>query len=103
MAKSKLTQQQLELRDVMQIQSGRAFVSRMLDDLGYFTDTFNEDPIMHAKLAGARSSACTLVTEIEALLPELWMKLLRERLDKKQNNNQPENTDNDDSNNDDPN
>jgi hypothetical protein len=82
MARVKLSQEMLELRDVMQIPSGRAVITRLLDDLGYWSDTFNEDPIKHAKLSGARSTAVNLVSQLEANLSDYWILLLTERMEK---------------------
>lgn len=82
MAKVKVSEDLLQLRDIMNQRSGRAVICRLLENLGYWADTFDPDPLIHAKKGGARQHAVALVQQMERDLAEQWLLLLNERLEK---------------------
>lgn len=71
----------LEISDIlciMRTESGRQFIKRILDYSGCFSDTFDNDPITHARQAGKRNVGLWLYNEIKAAAPEYLEILMRD-------------------------
>lgn len=55
-----------EIAAILKTDSGRKVILRVLNSTGYFSNTFDHDPIKHAYNAGRRSIGVALVAEIKA-------------------------------------
>lgn len=69
-----------EMSVIMSTKGGRNFISRVLDECGVFSDTFDTDTHAHAKNAGRRQIGLWLVSELQDATPDEYSTLLRERL-----------------------
>jgi len=70
-----------DLSCIMQTESGRNVIRRIIEESGYFYDTFDQDAIQHAKRAGKRSVAVWLIEELKQAAPNDFIQLLKEHFD----------------------
>lgn len=69
---------ELEISAIMSSETGRNFAWSILQGTGVFTDTFDPDPISHAFNAGMRRVGLNLISEIKAVEPDNYMRMLKE-------------------------
>lgn len=74
-------EQNIEISDiitVMRTDSGRRFIRRIIINSGYFSDTFDSNPIEHACKAGKRKIGVWLVNELSQSAPDELNRMLKE-------------------------
>ena len=81
MAQDQRNVELIEISAIMSTENGRNVISRLLQYTKLHDDTFHSDPLMHAYAAGKRAVGVHLVKELEEACPDLYIKLLRERID----------------------
>ena len=73
--------ERVEINGIMQKEGGRNVIRRYLEMCGVFSDPFTSDPIQHAYDAGRRAAGLSLANMIQDNCPELYAKLLKERIE----------------------
>lgn len=74
----------LEISDIlciMRTESGRRFVKRVFEYTSFFSDTFDDDPVTHARQAGKRNVGVWLYNELKSSTPDQLQLLMREMID----------------------
>lgn len=66
-------------RFVMSTSKGRRFISHLLDTFGLEAQTWNADPLVIAAATAKRDAAQMIATYLEALVPDEWDELRKER------------------------
>lgn len=66
------------IKNVMKTENGRDFMWRCLQNCCTFDDTFNADPIIHAKNAGLREHGLWLLREIKEAAHDEYLLMLKE-------------------------
>lgn len=70
----------VEIAVIMSTEGGRNFISRILDQCGTFSDTYDKDTHEHAKNAGRRQIGLWLQNELLEAAPLEYQLLLKERM-----------------------
>lgn len=66
-------------RSVMSTAKGRRFIAHFLDVLGLEAQTWNADPLEIAAATAKRDAAQVIATYLEALVPDDWDTLRKEK------------------------
>jgi hypothetical protein len=71
----------ISVRLMMGDRDFRRFVYGLLDTCGLNAGAFDKDPLTTAYLAGRRSVAVALATELSSIDPDTYLKMLREAME----------------------
>lgn len=63
---------------VMRTETGRKFISSILDYTGVDNDTYDPDTHAHAYKAGKRKVGLHIIEQIKTACPDMYMQLIRE-------------------------
>lgn len=70
--------ERIDVENVMATESGRRFVSRLLEYAGTDINVFDADPITHAHNAGKRSVGVWLKNEVKEVNYDQYMRMMKE-------------------------
>ena len=70
----------LQIQSIMSTENGRAFMYRLLARSGIFSDGFDKDPLMLARLSGRRSMGIELQNALKEATPERYVTMITENM-----------------------
>lgn len=71
----------LTMRNLMRNESGRDFMWRCLQQACIFSNTYTDDPLRHAYLAGGREMGLWIDKELKEAAPDEYLLMMKEHFD----------------------